>query len=161
MYRLAGHHAAPKDEQASNRMEFEDRSLQPQAHWDILQNPALADPVSHQGSDGQRGGDGGSLEVFALSRLILGNIGNRDVETCKTSQAAENEECKDEMVDRCAEPNSESCSGWGDAKGDLQRGAISTSFITLCWGIVPDLPMNRALVPSNCSSSSIWQPCHP
>merc|ERR1712225_91252 len=76
----------------------------------VLQNPTLADPIRHQKGYGERCRDGCSFEVFTLSRGVLGGVSDGDVEACKSSQAAEDEECKEEVV------------GWGSKSKSKPSG---------------------------------------
>lgn len=107
MYRFTRHQASAEHEQARDGVELVDGALGPGAHGQVLQHPALADPVGHERCDRERGGDRRALEVLALARGVLGHVGHADVEAREPGQAAEHEEREEEVVDGRAEADGE------------------------------------------------------
>jgi hypothetical protein len=119
MYGLARHQAPTEHEQANDGMEFEYAALGPSAQRQVIQDPALADPVGHEGGDGERGGDGGAFEVLALAGGVLGHVGNGDIEAREAREAAQHEEGEEDVVDGRAQTEREGGRGGGYAEGDL------------------------------------------
>ena len=106
MNSLARHADTAQQEQSHNRVELKNSSSSPGTQRQVLQNPTLADPIRHQKGYGERCRDGCSFGVFTLSRGVLGDVSDGDVEACKSSQAAEDEECKEEVVGWGSKSNS-------------------------------------------------------
>ena len=104
---LASHADTTQDEQSNDRVKLKDSSSSPCTKREIFQDPTLADPVGDQKGNGERCGDRCSFEVFALSRGVLGDIANGDVEACESSQTTEDEEGEEEMIGWGTESNSE------------------------------------------------------
>ena len=92
-------------------MELQGRTLQPQAQRNLCQRPALVHPECHSLHENQGHGNRRALEVLRLARRILGDHGDSNVEARETSKTAENEECEQEVVDRCAETETEGGGG--------------------------------------------------
>lgn len=113
------------DEDCDNGVDFKGGALEPHTQRDLVQNPALRDPVCHHCVKTQRSRDWGSLEVVGLSRGIVRDVGNRHVETGKASQAAQHEEGQEDMVQRCTHAEGESDTGGSQTKGDLQSSHVS------------------------------------
>lgn len=88
-------------------MELQRGSLRPRPQRQIVQRPALGDPVRHQRRDRQRRRDGRAFEVLALARCVLGHVGHRDVEARQARQPAQYEEGQEQVVDGRAEPDGE------------------------------------------------------
>ena len=82
MYSLARHANPTNHKQAHHGMELKHRAFRPHPQWQVLQNPALADPICHERRDRERGGDGRAFEVLGFAGGILGDIGDGDVEAC-------------------------------------------------------------------------------
>lgn len=85
-----------------------------------MADPALRQPVRHQGVEGERRRDGRALEVARLAGGVLGDRRHRHVEARQPRQAAEHEEGKAQVVERRADAEREGDRGGGDAKGDLK-----------------------------------------
>lgn len=100
-------------------MKLQYRSRKPSPPWQVLQCPALTNPISHQCSDRQGSRNWCALEIFRFSRLVFGYIGNCDIEACETGKTAEDEEGQEDVVNRGTKANGECSSGWGDTEGDL------------------------------------------
>lgn len=94
-------------EQEDGRVKLESRALEPDTEGEVVVDPALREPVGHDGIHTERSGDGCSLKVLALASLILGQDGDSDVETSKASEAAQNEEGKTSGIGEGAEAKSE------------------------------------------------------
>lgn len=131
MYSLTRHQNPTKHKQTRNRVELPHRPLRPGPQWQIIQDPALADPVRHESSDGERGGDRSALEVSALARSVLGDVGYGDVEARETRETAEHEEGEEDVVDGSAEPEGECGGGGGDAEGYLRGEELVSYFLVL------------------------------
>jgi hypothetical protein len=116
---LAGHHASPKYKQSNHGVEFQPRTLGQDSKRNVLVDPSIVDPVGHQGSNAQGRRDGGAFKVFGLAGGVLGKGSNGDVETCKASQAAKDEEGEEEVINRRAKADGEGCCGWGNAERNL------------------------------------------
>lgn len=61
---LADHETSVQDEHASDRVEFKHSTLSHRSERDIVQDPALLDPVGHDGRHSQRRRNRSSLEVL-------------------------------------------------------------------------------------------------
>ncbi len=85
-------------EQQDSRVEFEHGALQQSTKGDVLENPAVVQPVRHNSVQDKGCGDGCALKVFALSSRILGQHGDGNVESRQTSQTAQDEEHKADGV---------------------------------------------------------------
>lgn len=92
MYTLTAHQTTTEDEDTQDGMDFRPRALRPHAQRQLLQDPALLDPIRHRRHDGQRRRDGRSLEILRLSCRIFGQGGDGDVEASQPRQAAQDEE---------------------------------------------------------------------
>ncbi len=53
MYCLTRHHESPQNKESSHGMKLQRGPLKPNSHRNILQNPTLTDPITHQRSNGQ------------------------------------------------------------------------------------------------------------
>jgi hypothetical protein len=135
MQALADHRAPMENEHSNNRMELKRRALKPKPHRDLLQRPALVNPIRHNLHNKQAHRNRGAFKVLALARRILGHHGNRDVEARKTGEAAEHEEAEQDMINGCAETQAESGSGRGNAEGDEVGERIE--FLTHERGLAP------------------------
>jgi hypothetical protein len=107
-----------KNEHGNNRVELECRTLKPKTHGNLLQRPALVNPVCHDLHDTQRHGNRRTLKVLALARRILGDHSNRNVEPRQTRKTAEHEEAQEQMVDGCAQTETEGGGSGANTKGD-------------------------------------------
>lgn len=77
---LTRHQTAVQDEQGGDGVELECGAAEPDAPGQVVEDPALADPVGHEGVEGEGGGDRGALKVSALPRGVLGQGRDGDVE---------------------------------------------------------------------------------
>lgn len=93
-------------EQEDGRVKLESRALEPDTEGEVVVDPALREPVGHDGIHTERSGDGCSLKVLALASLILGQDGDSDVEASKASEAAQNEEGETSGIGEGAEAKS-------------------------------------------------------
>jgi hypothetical protein len=118
--RLAGHQAAVDHEDEHHGVELERRALEPSSQGQVGEDPAIVEPVSHDGIDAERGGDRCALEVLALACGILGEHSDRYVESSKSGQTAEHEEGEADGVEGRAKTDREGGHGRGDAKRDLR-----------------------------------------
>lgn len=84
MYRLANHQAPMKAESQHNRVELERSACHIRAQRDIIQDPAIVNPVCHHRVLDQRCRNGRAFEVFALSRRVLGEGLDSNVEARET-----------------------------------------------------------------------------
>lgn len=119
--RLAGHQASVDHEDEHHGVELESRTLEPHSQGQVGEDPAVVKPVSHHGIDAQRGGDGCALKVLALAGGILGEHGDRHVETSKSSKTAEHEEGKTDGVEGRTKTDRKGHHGRGDAERDLRH----------------------------------------
>lgn len=92
---LADHQTSVKYEHGYNRVELKCRALEPKAHGNLFQRPALVHPVRHDLDDAQRHGNGGALKVLALACRILWHHSNRDIESRQTCKTAEHEKAQE------------------------------------------------------------------
>lgn len=116
---LAAHQTAVDDEHGDDGMDLERGAGEPQAERDVVEDPALADPVGHEGVDAEGGGDGGALEVAGLAAGVLGDVGGRHVEARQPRQPAQHEDGQQRVVQRRAQAQAEGYAGGGQAEGDL------------------------------------------
>ena len=106
-----------------------------------------------------------SLEVAGLAGSVVRNIGSGDVEAGKTSQAAQDEEGKEDVVGSSAQAEGEGDDSGCEAEGDLSvinslafsHDLLRGSFQLVERRFIPDQPANPVPVPSCCSSSAISQ----
>jgi hypothetical protein len=119
---LADHETAVQHKHEHNRMELEHRALQPQAHGDLCQRPALVHPESHDLHIDQGHGNRCAFEVLGFAGCVLGDHGDGDVEACETGEAAENEEAEQDVIEGCAKTEGEGGGGRTNAEGDLEAG---------------------------------------
>lgn len=98
-------------------MELEDCSLSPQTQGYLRKRPSLVHPISHDLHIQKRHRDRGAFEILRLSGRILGDHSNRDIEPRKTSQTAENEKGKQDMIERRAETKGKRCSSGANTEG--------------------------------------------
>lgn len=123
--RLAGHEAAVNHEQNDGGMELESRALEPGAKGQTVVDPALREPVRHDGIHAERGRNWGALKVLALARGVLGQDRHGHVEAREAGEATQNEKGETDRVGNGAEANGKGHHGWGDAKRDLTKGVTS------------------------------------
>lgn len=117
---LADHQASVQHKHEHDRVEFQNGSLQPQAQGNLCQRPSLVHPECHGLHKNQGHGNRCALKVLRLASCVFGNHGDGDIEARKTSETAENEEGEQEVVDGCAETETE-CGGCGTyTKGYLR-----------------------------------------
>lgn len=121
MQRLTAHQAAVNHEQRHHRMHLERRAREPYAAGDLVEDPALGDPVGHHGVEAEGGGDGGALEVAGLAAGVLGDVSavGGDVEAREAREPAEHEDGEEDVVEGCAHADAEGYAGGGEAEGDL------------------------------------------
>lgn len=100
-------------------MELEYSTRSPGAEWEIFKDPSLTNPICHQSSNRQRSWNWSPLKVLALASIIFWDVCDGDIEASKASQTAKDEECEEEMIDRCAESNSECSDSWRKPEGNL------------------------------------------
>lgn len=118
MYRLARHQTATEHEQSRDRMKFEHAALGPRTQRQVLQDPALADPVGHKGGDAERRGDRRAFEILALAAGVLGHVGHGDVEARQARKAAEHEEGEEDVIDGSAQAERKGGGGGGHTERD-------------------------------------------
>lgn len=116
---LARHEAAVQHEDDDDGVEGERGVGEPDAARDGVVDPALRDPVGHDGVEAEAGGDRGALEVVRLAGSVLGDRRRRYVEACQPRQAAQHEEGKAHVVQRRAHADRKGHNGRGEAEGDL------------------------------------------
>lgn len=116
---LARHQTAVQDEQSGGRVKLERRATEPDTPGQVVEDPALTNPVGHEGIEGEGGGDRGALKVSALTRGVLGQSRDGDVETGETSETAEDEEAEEDVVDGRTHAQGEGDGGGGEAERDL------------------------------------------
>lgn len=119
---LAGHEAAVQHEDDDDGVEGEGGVGEPEASRDGVVDPALGDPVGHDGVKPQAGGDRGALEVVRFARGVLGDRRRRHVEARQPCEAAQHEEGQAHVVQRRAHADREGHHGRGEAEGDLPMG---------------------------------------
>lgn len=106
-------------EDEHGRVELEDGALGQSAEGNVLQDPALADPVRHDGVDAKRSGDWCALKVLALASGVLGQCRHGDVEAGETRQAAKNEKGQADSVGDGTHADAEGHHGRGNAERNL------------------------------------------
>lgn len=92
MNSLTRHKYTTQNKEPNDRMKLKDCALSQGSKRQIIQNPTLRDPISHQSRNRQRSRDGGAFEVLAFARCVFGDIGNGDIEACQAGETAEDEE---------------------------------------------------------------------
>lgn len=107
--------------QEHGRVELEGRALEPDAKGDLVEDPAVVQPVGHDAVEDERGGDRGAFKVFALAGGVLGQDGDGDVEAGESGEAAEDEKCEADGISDGSEANGEGDHGGGDTEGDLHQ----------------------------------------
>lgn len=122
MNSLARHQASVEHKDENNRVELEHGALEHGTPGKRVMDPALRHPVSHDGVQTERRGDGRALEIGGLAVGVLWDGGRGHVEAGEAGEAAEDEEAEAEMVERSADADGEGNDGGGDAEGDLQVG---------------------------------------
>lgn len=135
-----------KHEHQDDGVEFQHRTSSPDTERQVLEDPAVVQPVCHDAIGEKRGGDRCALEVLALASCILGQHGDGDIESCKAGEAAEDEDGEEEGVERGAEADGEGDHSGGDAERDLIRvSENSSSIIQGCSAQhLPSLPGSQA-----------------
>lgn len=121
MQRLAAHQAPMNHKQCNNRMHFQSGALEPHSQRHLVEDPALGDPVGHEGVEAEGGGDGGALEVAGLARGVLGDVAarRRHVEARQPREPAQHEGGQQHVVRRRPHPEAEGHARGGQAEGDL------------------------------------------
>jgi hypothetical protein len=109
-------------------VELQNTSLQPQAQRNLCQRPALVDPECHGLHKDQGHRNRRALKVLRLASRVLGNHGDSNIEARETCETAENEEGEQEVVDGCAEAETECGSCGTYTKRDLRRWLASEKF---------------------------------
>lgn len=117
-------------EQNDGRMELKSRALEPGAERQVVMDPALREPVPHDGIHAKRGRDGGSLKILALARGVLGQDSDGHVEARKTGETAQNEKGEADRVGNSTEAKSKGHHSWGDTEGDLTKSVASELDVT-------------------------------
>lgn len=97
--RLAGHHAAVNHEQKHGGVKLKRSTLKQGAKRDVVQDPALLQPVTHEGIQAQRRRNRGALEIFALATGVLGQNRDGNVEAGQSGQAAQDEKGETDGID--------------------------------------------------------------
>ena len=115
---LADHQAPVQNKHAHNRVKRKRGSLEPHTEGKFLHRPPLVHPVRHDLHHAQTHRNRGALEVLALARLILRHHSNSNVEARQPSQAAEDEEGEEEVVDGGTQTQGEGGGGGAHAEGD-------------------------------------------
>lgn len=132
--RLAGHQAAVNEEHEHNGVELQSRAREPETAGNLVEYPALRDPVGHQGVDAQRSRNGGALEVARLAGGVVGDVSRRDVEARETSQAAKHEDSQEHVVDSGAQTETEGHTGGSKAEGNLHCHITSLAHVNIIMG---------------------------
>jgi len=117
MYSLARHQNPTEDKKTHNRMKLQDGASSPSPQRQIVQSPTLRDPICHESRNGERSGDWCAFEIFALSRCILRNVCDGDVEAGKSCQATENKEGEKNMVEWGSKAHGKRCCGGRNTEG--------------------------------------------
>lgn len=115
---LANHQTSVKNEHGNNRVELKRRAFKPKTHGNLLQRPALVNPVCHDLHNTQRHGNRRALEVLALARRILWHHSNRNIEPRETRKTAEHEEAQEQVIDGSAQTETEGSGGGANTEGD-------------------------------------------
>ena len=102
-------------------MKLKQRALHQRAKRDILQDPAIEQPVGHDSIQEERRGDRRAFKVFALAGSVLGQHGNGNVEASQSRQAAQDEKSEADGVEGGTHAHCKGDHGGGDAKRNLQK----------------------------------------
>ena len=138
-----------KDEHSS--VELERRALGHDAERDVLEDPAVVQPVGHEAVERERGRDGRALEVLALARGVLGQRRDGHVEAREAREPAEDEEGQPDRVGKGAEAEREGDHGGCHAEGDLVHHDVSLDSLGTRWEeCVCVLPTRSARESSSC-----------
>jgi hypothetical protein len=87
---------------STNGMHFKHRAFSPNSHGYARMRQALRYPVCHHANHYKRQRDWGAFKIIALSRFVLREHRDCDVEAGQTSHAAENKKGEKEVVEGCA-----------------------------------------------------------
>jgi hypothetical protein len=127
MESLGDHEGAVDDEEADDGVHLKSGTLEQDTEWHLVQDPALRDPVCHQGIETQRSGDGSSLKVVGLAGRVVGDVGHGHVEAGETSQSAEYEVGQEDVIQSRAKAQRESDTGGGQTERDLLDSMLAMS----------------------------------
>lgn len=106
-------------EKAHDRVELEEGALEDGPKWDVLLNPVLCGPVSHQCGNAETSGNWESLEVLGLAVRVLRHIASGHVEACQSGQTREDEACEEKLIKGRSDAQGKCGSGRCTAEGDL------------------------------------------
>lgn len=115
MHSLANHSAAPGNENQDDGMHLQQAGAEG-AQWQVLSDPALADPESDESDDAQGCRGWEAFKVFCFARGIVGDTAGGDVEAGETEETAEGEGSQEELVEGGAEADCKGGGGGGDAE---------------------------------------------
>lgn len=138
-----------RNKQQHSRVELEESSLGQNTEWNVLQDPAAADPEADQSDNAERGRGRQTLEVLRLSAGVFGHAAGGDVEAGEAEKTAEGEEGEQEVVEGGAHANGEGCCGGGDGEGDLEGSVLvgGSFWVGRVEVKLPSLRVNLALGP--------------
>ena len=120
----ARHQAAVGNEEQCNWVEFKSSALQNSSQRDVVQDPPRIQPVGHNTVQEKRRGNRCALEILALSGSILWQHRYGNVETCQSSETAEDKECQANGVDNGSQADGKSHHGRSNAKRNLQQAVL-------------------------------------
>ena len=95
------HSTTTEDKEEDDGMKFPEGATPPnttgKAETTII--PTSRSPIGHASGDGHGGRDGRSLEIHRFAHDVLGDGGDRHVESSETGETAEDEEGEKETVE--------------------------------------------------------------